>query len=474
MSDQEQNGSQESDHSTNEIPDLGGLHFTEDSVPQTAPQQPVTEDQTHPTEQIPLTDQSQPADHAVNAAYPATEQPAADDPFAVIPASPSPQAAEDPLAGQPGQAGPDGTAPSQPKKANKAVIAGAAAGLIAGLIGGVAGAGATGMFNSGSVAVGNQLNPVNPEGLSPRADNSIAAIAEAVTPSVVSIKVVTGTSGGTGTGFVISDDGYIMTNNHVVASAVQGGKITVSFKDESSAEARIVGRSPAYDIAVIKVDKSGLHPVTLGNSASVVVGDAAVAIGSPLGLEGTVTSGIISAVRRPVTAGGSGEATHISALQTDAAINPGNSGGPLVNAEGQVIGVNSSIATMGQTENGSSSSGSIGLGFAIPINNAKRVADEIIASGESKVPIIGVQVNMETPDQGGALITGVTQNGPGAQAGLKEGDRIVDIDGDKIADPAEGLAVIRSHHPGDTIKVTVVTQSGETKTVDVKLSSMVG
>lgn len=491
MSDQEQNGSQEPDKSTDEIPSLGGLHYTADDDSAPAAQQPDAQQSTTPP-QTPVTPApATPADPATTeqpavahpteqfqttAQYPSGQQyeaaqPAADDPFAVLPGTPSPNPADDPLAN------PAAATTTQPKKANKAVVAGAVAGLIAGLIGGVAGAGATGMFNNSgaSVATGNQLNPVNPEGLSPRADNSIASIAQAVTPSVVSIKVVSGSSGGTGTGFIISDDGYIVTNNHVISAATQGGgKITVAFKDESTAEAKLVGRSPSYDIAVIKVDKSGLQPVALGNSANVVVGDAAIAIGSPLGLEGTVTSGIISAVRRPVSAGGRGEASHISALQTDAAINPGNSGGPLVNAEGQVIGVNSSIATMGVSESGAANSGSIGLGFAIPINNAKRVADEIIAKGESRVPIMGVQVDMQTPEQGGALITGVTPNEPGAQAGLREGDRIVDIDGDKIADPAEGLAVIRSHHPGDTIKVTVVTASGETKTVDVKLTSMVG
>lgn len=476
MSDQEQNGSQEpehsaSEHSTEEIPDLGGLRFTDGQDPASS-EQPL--DTSESTQQISAADQAD-----SHSEYPTTQQPAADDPFAMTPVAPLPPSGQDSLGypTNPTDTAKTATNQTPQKKANKAVVAGAVAGLIAGLIGGVAGAGAIGMFNNsgGTVATGNQLNPANPEGLSPRADNSIAAIAEAVTPSVVSIKVVTGESGGTGTGFIISDDGYIMTNNHVISSAVGNrGSITVAFKNESTAEAKLVGRSPSYDIAVLKVDKSGLSPVTLGNSADVVVGDAAIAIGSPLGLEGTVTSGIISAVRRPVSAGGQGEASHISALQTDAAINPGNSGGPLVNAEGQVIGVNSSIATMGVSESGSASAGSIGLGFAIPINNAKRVADEIIASGESRVPIIGVQVDMQTPEQGGAVISGVTANEPGAKAGLQEGDRIVDIDGDRIADPAEALAVIRSHHPGDTIKVTVVTSSGETKTVDVTLTSMVG
>lgn len=366
---------------------------------------------------------------------------------------------------------------STTKRSNKVVATAVGVGLVAGLIGGVVGAGAVSVFRGGiaSVASGTQLNPLNPEGLSPRANNSIAAIAKAVTPSVVSIKVMSGTAGATGTGFVISSDGYIMTNNHVISGAVGGkGTVAVVFDDESVAQAKLIGRSQAYDIAVIKVDKSDLKAATLGNSASVLVGDEAIAIGSPLGLEGTVTSGIISAVRRPVSAGGQGEASHISALQTDAAINPGNSGGPLVNSEGQVIGVNSSIATLASGQSGGAESGSIGLGFAIPINNAKRVADEIISSGQARVPIIGVQVNMLTPDEGGAEISGITPDGSGAKAGLQPGDRIIEIDGDRIANPAEALAVIRSHNPGDTIKVTVQSPNGSKKTVSVTLGSMVG
>ena len=474
MSDQEAPGSNEpgqtgAEPNAEEIPNLGGIHFTPEPQPV---HQPGSSTQSTP----PVGQQSINETQPVPGAVPGTGQPQASPqtPYDQETASGA-DLAGDAAAAVDGQQVEGQLAPA--KKTNRAVVAGAVAGLVAGLVGGVAGSSAVGLFGNqgGTVATGQQLNPVNPEGLSPRADNSIAAIAKAVTPSVVSIKVLTASGGGTGTGSIISSDGYIMTNNHVIAGAVDGrGKITVAFKDETTAEAKLIGRSQSYDIAVIKVDKSGLPAVSLGNSANVVVGDTAVAIGSPLGLEGTVTSGIISAVRRPVTAGGRGEASHISALQTDAAINPGNSGGPLVNAEGQVIGVNSSIITMGVTEQGTASSGSIGLGFAIPINNAKRVADEIIAKGESRVPVIGVQVDMEAPEQGGALITGVTENEPAAKAGLQQGDRIIDIDGDKIADPAEALAVIRSHQPGDTIKVTVQSKSGDTKTVDVTLTSMIG
>ena len=206
-----------------------------------------------------------------------------------------------------------------------------------------------------------------------RPANSIAGVASQVLPSVVSLTVTGSAGSGTGSGFVIREDGYILTNNHVVAGAANGGRIVVTFADETSMRAEIVGRTPVYDLAVVKVDAGSLPVATLGNSDSLVVGDPVLAIGSPLGLSGTVTSGIISALDRPVTAGdAAGDLSFISAIQTDAAINPGNSGGPLVDLKGRVVGVNSSIATLSQ---GVSQAGSIGLGFAIPISQAARIAE---------------------------------------------------------------------------------------------------
>lgn len=353
---------------------------------------------------------------------------------------------------------------------NKAVVAGVVAGLIAGLLAGVIGIAIGAALTGGSVASsGTQYNPANPEALSPRADNSVAAIAKKVIPSSVTIIVKNGNSGGTGSGFVFNSDGYIITNNHVISEAAKGGEVAVQFPNKEPVAAKLVGRSVSYDIGVLKIDQSGLQAATLGNSDSVVIGDAAIAVGSPLGLEGTVTSGIISALRRPVTAGGQGESSFISALQTDAAINPGNSGGPLVNAEGQVIGVNSAIATLGASDGGQS--GSIGLGFAIPINNAKRIADEIISTGKSTVPIIGVQPN--TNYQGtGAQVGKVEPGSPAAAAGIKEGDVITAVNGNKIAGPGELLSAIRANQPGQPITLTITgPNGGASRDVTVTLGS---
>ncbi|MGB3676435.1 MAG: trypsin-like peptidase domain-containing protein [Candidatus Nanopelagicales bacterium] len=355
------------------------------------------------------------------------------------------------------------------KTVNKAIIAGVVAGLVAGLLAGVAGV-AIGSAVSGSpYSTGTQYNPANPDALSPRADNSVAAIAKKVLPSTVTIIAKSGREGGTGSGFVYNSDGYILTNNHVISAAAAGGEIAVQFPNQSPVPAKLVGRSVSYDIAVIKIDQGSLPAATLGNSDSVVIGDGAIAVGSPLGLEGTVTNGIISALRRPVTAGGQGESSFISALQTDAPINPGNSGGPLVNTEGQVIGVNSAIASLGASDGGQS--GSIGLGFAIPINNAKRIADEIISTGKSTVPIIGVQPNTEY-DGTGAQVGKVEPGSPAAQAGLKDGDVITAVNGNKIAGPGELLSAIRANQPGQDITLTVTgPNGGASRDVTVKLGS---
>lgn len=359
---------------------------------------------------------------------------------------------------------------SEKKPVNKAIVAGVVAGLVAGLFAGLGGVAIGSAISGGSTySTGTQYNPANPEGLSPRADNSVAAIAKKVLPSTVTIIAKSGRQGGTGSGFVYNSDGYILTNNHVVSVAASGGEISVQFPNQSPVPAKLIGRSVSYDIAVIKIDQGNLPAATLGNSDAVVIGDASIAVGSPLGLEGTVTSGIISALRRPVTAGGEGESSFISALQTDAPINPGNSGGPLVNAEGQVIGVNSAIASLGASDGGQG--GSIGLGFAIPINNAKRIADEIISTGASTVPIIGVQPNTQF-DGTGAQIGKVEPGSPAAQAGLKDGEVITAVNGNKIVGPAELLSAIRANQPGQDITLTVTgPNGGASRDVTVKLGS---
>ena len=291
---------------------------------------------------------------------------------------------------------------------------------------------------------------------SSRPDGSIAQIAAAVTPGVVSISVTTSAGSGTGSGLIIDASGYIITNNHVVSDATSGGEILVDLTDGRSFEATIVGRNSAYDLAVLKIDATDLPALTLGNSDGLVVGDTVVAVGAPLGLQGTVTTGIISALDRPVTAGGTDDMSYINAIQTDAAINPGNSGGPLINAQGQVIGVNSAIAVL---NNSSTQSGSIGLGFAIPINAAKRIAEEIMATGSSSVPIVGVQLDMRSTARG-AYLAEVDANGPAAKAGLKAGTLVTKVDGRTVRTPVEFVVTIRDRKPGDTVTLTI--ESGET------------
>lgn len=295
--------------------------------------------------------------------------------------------------------------------------------------------------------------------------SSIAAIAAAELPSVVSIAATGATAAGSGSGFVIRSDGYILTNNHVVAIA-KGGKIEVVFNDGTRIKGEVVGTNPEYDIAVVKVAKKGLPAMVIGNSDDVAVGDMAIAIGAPLGLDGTVTAGIISALDRPVTAGDSNDTSFINAIQTDAAINPGNSGGPLLDGAGRVIGINSAIASMAT---GTSEAGNIGLGFAIPINTAKRIAEELIATGTSKTPIIGV--NLDTGYEGpGAKVLEITPNGPSEAAGLQAGDIITALAGRLIDDSTELVVAIRTFAPGDQVEVEI-DRGGGTVTALITLGS---
>jgi putative serine protease PepD len=285
---------------------------------------------------------------------------------------------------------------------------------------------------------------------------SIAAIAAAQLPSVVSIAASGANAAGSGSGFVIRSDGYILTNNHVVAIAADG-KIEVVFHDGTLIKGEVVGTNPEYDIAVVKVAKKGLPAVVIGNSDDVAVGDMAIAIGAPLGLDGTVTAGIISALDRPVTAGNRNDTSFINAIQTDAAINPGNSGGPLLDGAGRVIGINSAIASMAR---GGSEAGNIGLGFAIPINTAKRIAEELIATGTSTTPIIGV--NLDIGYQGsGAKVLEVVSGGPSEAAGLQTGDIITSLGGRSVEDATELVVAIRSYAPGDQVEVEIDRGGGD-------------
>lgn len=348
----------------------------------------------------------------------------------------------------------------QVSKSKPSLVPILAASLLAGLIGGVAGYTLAEGGVAGTGTTSNISLPIIDGVNSERPDGSIASIAAAVLPTVVNIDVEAGSGSGTGSGSVIQSDSkgsYILTNNHVIAGGVNGGTITVTFQDRTSVRARIVGRDPSYDLAVLRIDTPNLPTLAIGDSSKIVVGDAVVAIGSPLGLSGTVTSGIVSALRRPVTAGGSGDASYFSAIQTDAAINPGNSGGPLVNANGQMIGVNSAIATVGNT---SGESGSIGLGFAIPMQQAVRVVEEIIKTGKSTIPVIGVQID-STYDGDGARIAGVENGGPAAGAGLKSGDVITKVNGVPVVDSTEAIVSIRSNAPGDEVTVTIERNGSE-------------
>ena len=346
----------------------------------------------------------------------------------------------------------------EPAVAEESVIAepkvkrGLAAILVAGMLGGVVGSAGTyfavSELKNGKLTTVN-LNQAAAED-STRPDGSIAALAAAVTPAVVSIEASNSLGTATGSGFIIDANGYIVTNNHVIANAAFNSKIIVTLADGQEFRARLVGQTFEYDIAVLKIQARGLPVVELGNSDGVVVGDTVIAIGSPLGLQSTVTSGIISALDRPVTTGdNNSELSFIEAIQTDAAINPGNSGGPLIDAKGRVIGVNSAIAT--NTSN-KSEAGSIGLGFAIPVNLVARVAQEIIDTGEATVPVMGIKLNIQSAVEG-AVVVDVTKNGPAAKAGVKKGDIIVKADGRVIHNDAELVIVIRSKNPGDVVEV---------------------
>jgi putative serine protease PepD len=301
--------------------------------------------------------------------------------------------------------------------------------------------------------------------------NSINAksISALVTPSVVSISVKTTAGGGTGSGSIYKTNAtssFIITNNHVIEDAVTSGTIKVEFADGSEIPATIVGRDRVYDIAVLSVKKGNLPVIALGDSSKVSVGEEVLAIGSPLGLANTVTQGIISALNRPVTAGTADSVSYVNAIQTDAAINPGNSGGALVDTQGRIIGVNSAIATLSS----GGTSGSIGLGFSIPINEAKRVIDEIIATGKSTRPLIGITFDSTSVDTQ-AKIYELSPTGGAQKAGMVVGSIITSIDGVKIANRDAAIVKIRSYAPGTVITVVATLPDGTSKSYKVTLGS---
>ncbi|MGI9003223.1 MAG: S1C family serine protease [Pseudonocardia sp.] len=329
--------------------------------------------------------------------------------------------------------------------------------------GGVGGAVGYSLANRGGTSSGVLDEPLPEIAQATAPQGPVEAVAERVLPSVVQLRVEGPTALGEGSGMVLSADGLLLTNNHVVEPAADRGRVTVVFQDGATAPAQIVGRDPSSDLAVIRAQNvSGLAPVELGNSEAVRVGQQVVAFGSPLGLGGTVTTGIISAVDRPVSVGGeqgASEATVLNALQTDAAINPGNSGGPLVDMQGRVVGINSAIATTG------TQGGSIGVGFSIPVNQAKRVAEELVRTGKAARAILGVNVTSD-PQLSGARISSVVPGSAAEAAGIRAGDLVIRF-GDQLILAGDGLqAAVRSRAPGEVVEVeladrTVLVTLGE-------------
>jgi putative serine protease PepD len=371
------------------------------------------------------------------------------------------------------------------------IIAGAAVAAVVG--------GGLGAATMGAVELGHNTTaakppiaqaPVPPQPAAKAPAGSVEQVAAKVMPSVVKLQIDMGGQGDTGSGIVLSPDGLILTNNHVVAPAVgadqgaepassdstDGGPITktVTFSNGQTAPFTVVGTDPAGDLAVVCAQGvSGLTPIAIGSSKDVKVGEQVVAIGSPLGLQGTVTDGIVSALNRPVAAGDGGGAnvSVIDAIQTDAAINPGNSGGALVNMNGELIGVNSAIASMGGGDGGSGGgpSGSIGLGFAIPADQAKRIADELVSTGTASHGSLGVQLSSDGVRGGGAAIGDVVDGGPAAAAGVPTGAVVTKVDDQVIDGPEALVAAIRSKAPGDTVSLSYVDESGAPQTTQVTL-----
>ncbi|WP_121254936.1 S1C family serine protease [Nocardioides ferulae] len=307
-------------------------------------------------------------------------------------------------------------------------------------------------------------------------DGSVAAVAAELLPSTVQIAAAyDGEAGGaTGSGFVLDKQGHVITNSHVVEQAdKEDGPIEIVDDQGNRYPATVVGRSAVYDLAVLYAeDATGLKPAALGSSTALQVGEGVVAIGSPLGLSSTVTSGIVSALHRPVTTGDAGDdSSYINAVQTDAAINPGNSGGPLVNLRGQVVGVNSAIATTGGGFG--SEAGSIGVGFAIPVEQVRITADQILRTGEASYPVIGAKVNVGREDGEGAEIDQVMPDTPAEESGLLKGDLVVALDGERITDGIALIVAIRTHQPGETIEFTI-RRDGEERTIEVTLGSQTG
>jgi putative serine protease PepD len=381
--------------------------------------------------------------------------------------------------GPPPAAPPSGPAPRPPGRRRFAVGLLAAA-LVVGGGAGVGGAAAYDALNgsgpsSSTADTGTTLSTGSTADApsDPALDGSVEAVAEKVLPSVVQINVAGAQGVGSGSGIILTEDGQILTNNHVVEAAQDGGTLSVSFDDGTTAEATVLGADPLTDTAVIQVEGvSGLTPATIGSSSELEIGQAVVAVGSPFGLESTVTSGIVSALDRPVNVGndGQGNATTYPAIQTDAAINPGNSGGPLVDLSGNVVGINSSIRTAS-----TGSDGSIGLGFSIPIDEVLPIVEQMANGEEPTHAKLGVSVSDVQPAPGatvqpGAQIGEITPGSTADQAGLEAGDVVTKVDDTRITGADSLVATIRSYRPGDTVTLTWL-RDGEEQSAELVLDS---
>jgi putative serine protease PepD len=352
--------------------------------------------------------------------------------------------------------------------------------LVVGVVGGVFGgalyegihsSSTEGRLSGGLADAGTVSRPPLPAG-----NHSVAAVAQRLLPSTIQVlaEYQGKKDGATGSGFVLDRSGHFITNNHVVADAVADhGPIEIVDQNGDEYPAKVVGRSPTYDLAVLYVKNAPrLPPASLGSAQALRVGDPVVAFGSPLGLSSTVTSGIVSALNRPVTTGDPGsDSSYINAVQTDAAINPGNSGGPLVDLSGRVVGVNSAIATTGSA--GSGEAGNIGVGFAIPIDQVKITADQILRTGEARYPVIGATVNTDTTGVSGAEILKVGSGSPASKGGLRTGDVVTSVAGERVPDGIALIVAIRSHQPGDTVHFTVRRGSSQLA-LRITLGSQVG
>ena len=279
---------------------------------------------------------------------------------------------------------------------------------------------------------------------------SLAELAAKIQPGVVNVNTSNTGEYSSGSGFIVTETGYLITNHHVIEVALETKKVQVIMEDGEELVGDIVGSSKGYDVAVIKLPEGRVYPtLEIANSDNLQIGELVVVAGSPLGLQGTFTQGIISSTTRAVTSGSGEDIVFANAIQTDAAINPGNSGGPLVNTAGAVIGVNSAIVTTSQD------SGSIGLGFAIPINTVMRVFEEIVQTGKTQAPIIGVNLDLNYAGKG-VKVENVTVGGPAEKYGLDKNDVITKIDGELVKTPTDLIVKIRDKNPGDYASLEIL------------------